>query len=372
MSFIVMTGNILFIGHSWADSWQSELSSKISTEYDSNPSLSPSYPGSAWRALFEPNFTVMKKVGEYEFKGGIALQLARSLNTSVSQDLNNPTAFLDWSRKTEMGEAGLSSKYSEIATREAGIDATGLVPVNSTLTSRNLAARWSKDLDETNKLSSTGIYEKDTYKGGNFVDYSTWKIDLKLSHELSEKITAFGRISSNNYSPDNSGIIGTPPVVTLNSYKDITLGLIFKGSFFDWGMQASESRDGLGLTRRQGTLSADYSGLFSQMSFDVERLLMPSGLGGYVVADQANAKWSYALSEYSKAGVDWDWQKNLSLINLNSPTTTVISGAWIEHDLNQEWKMRTYYTHRVNQGGEAAGASSNLLGLSFAYLHSSF
>jgi hypothetical protein len=372
MSLFMMAGNMIFVGHSLADTWQSELSSKLSTEFDSNPSMSPSYPGSAWRVLFEPNYSVMKKEGENEFKGGIALQLARSLNTSVSQDLNNPNVFLDWSRKAEFGEVDISSKYSEIATREAGIDATGLVPVNSTLTARNLSARWSKDLNELNKLSSSGLYEMDTYKGGNYVDYSTWKIDLKLSHELSEKMSTFGRVSSNNYKPANSGIIATPTVLILDSYTDITWGLIFKGDYLGWSVQAAESRDGMGQTSRQGTVTAEYIGLLSQMNFDVGRLLMPSGLGGYVVADQANAKWSYALNEYSKAGIDWNWQKNLSAINLFSTTTTIISGAWIEHDLNQEWKMRTYYAHRVNQGGEGAGASSNLLGLSFAYLHSNF
>ena len=39
-----------------ADSWQSAVASKVTTAFDTNPSMSPNYPGGAWRFLFEPAY----------------------------------------------------------------------------------------------------------------------------------------------------------------------------------------------------------------------------------------------------------------------------------------------------------------------------
>jgi hypothetical protein len=360
---ILLAAKSLCAGQVWADSWQNAVSSRVTTEFESNPALTQTHSQGVWRGLLEPSYLLEGRIGENEIRTGLALQLVHSSNRTVSPDRDSPTVFLNWLRPSEAGEFGISTKYVEVATRDSvGSDATGPVSEASTRTSRALSGSWSKELSERNSLSADTGYEGVSYKGGYFTNYSTRSGGLKLSHISSEQITSFCRVSGNKYVPANGG--------SSSSLADVTLGLNKKVEYFDWTMQLGKSRVGGGGSSTQGSLEAHYTGQQSQLTLNAGRSVSPSGMGGFVKSEQARANWVYALSEYSNIGIDLAWQKNLAATNNLASANNVantISGIWVEHSLNPLWKMRTYYTRRMIQGAGYDGVSSSIIGLNFSY-----
>lgn len=357
---ILLAGLMLYTGQGWAESWQHAILSRVSTEFDTNPAMSPTYPGGVWRALLEPSYTLMGSVGANELKAGLTLQMARSSNQTLSHNRDDPSVFFDWSRQSNAGEFGISSRYAEIATRDAGIDATGLVPTASTRASSTMSGRWSKALSERSTLSADGAYEGVSYKGGSYINYATRSGGLKLSYAVSERSTPFLSVSGTNYVPVGGG--------PSSRIANTTLGFNWKAEYIDWTMQVGNTKRSGGNTDLQGALAVQYTGQQAQLGLNADRRVSSSGLGGFVAADQVNGSWSYVLSEHSRTGINIGWRKNRSLTDDVSRNTDV----WLQRDLNSFWVLRTHYLHRIREGGGVGGASSNTLGLSFVYTRSGF
>lgn len=362
---VLLAGLLLYTGQGWAESWQHTVTARASTEYDSNPSMSPSNPGSVWRYMIEPSYALMGMFGESSLNAGLALQMARSSNKTLSPDRDSPTVFLHWLRPSESGEFGINTRYAETTTRDSGgVDAAGRVPASSTSDSRSLSGNWRKELSEQSALSADTAYEKVTYKGGGtYTDYSARSGGLRFSYIMSEQITSFIRASGNKYMPASGGASST--------LTDATLGMSWRAEYLDWTVQAGKSRVGGGSSSTQGSVEAHYTGQQTQLTLNVGRSITPSGLGGFVKSDLVRGSWNYALSEYSNTGIDLERRNNPSTAT-GSSSTNSSSSAWISHNLTSSWSMRTYYQHRNNQGEGGVSASSNLLGLSLAYSNSNF
>lgn len=351
----VLTFNIT---QSRADTWQHTMSSRLSTEFDTNPALSPINPGSVRRMLFEPSYTVMGKVSENELKAGLALQVERSSNQALSHNREGPNVFFDWLRQSNVGEFGVTSKYAEIATRDAGIDAAGRVPIASTRVSRALSGRWNRALNERTTLVADGSYEGISYKGGSYVDYVTQSGGVKFSYAFSERSTTFLRVSGDKFSPTGGGSFSRLGVAML--------GLNMKAELVDVIAQVGKSKGG-GQIASQGSLELQYTGQRTLLSLNFDRQILPSGLGSFVQADQVRGSWSYAWNELSHIGLDWDRRKNHAIVINNIRTTC---GIWLQSNLNQLWGLRVYNMHNVIEGG--AGASSNVVGVSLVFANPDF
>lgn len=358
---IVLVCLMPFAGQVWAGSWQQAVSSRVSTEFDTNPAMSPANPGSVWRYLFEPSYNFMGRAGANELKAGLVLQIARSSNQTLSQNLDGPSLFFDWSRPSEAGEFGISSKYAEIATRDAGVDATGLVPVNSTRISRTLSGRWTKALSERSKFSADGAYESASYKGGTFVGYISRSGGAIYNYAWSEQSTYLIRMS---YVENRA--------VGVNSFSrnaNAFLGWNWKPSdYLEFTLQGGVFKVTGPTTGSQGTAMVKYTGQRTELALNAGRQVSASGLGGFVKADQIKGSWSYALSESSNTGVDMERRKNSS-ITINDNRTS--AGVWLQRNLNPSWVTRTNYQHNNFKGG-GVGVSSNILGISFVYTNSDF
>jgi hypothetical protein len=318
--------------------------------------------------MIEPGYALRGMFGESSLNAGLALQMSRSSDKTLSPDRDNPSVFLNWLRPSESGEFGINSRYAEMATRDSdGVDATGRVPESSTRASRSLSGNWSKALSDFSTLSADTAYEKVSYKGGGptYTDYSTRTGGLKFSYIMSEQITSFIRVSGNKYMPANGG--------TSSSLTDATLGMNWKAEYWDWTVQAGKARIGGGNSDTQGSVSAQYAGQRNHFVLNAGRSISPSGLGGFAKSDSVKGSWSYVLSEYSNTGIDLERRKNFSnTIVYGGTSSSTTSSAWIDHNLTSLWKMRTYYMHRLIQGGWYESVSSNLLGLSLAYENSNF
>ena len=356
----ILVGFMLNSGLGRADSWQHAVSSRASTEFDSNPAMSPAYPGGVWRALFEPGYTLTGRVGANELKAGLALQLVRSSNRARSQNRDSPSVFLNWLRQSDAGEFGISSRYEEIATRDAAIEAIGSVPIDSTRASRSISGSWSKALSERSTLSADGSYEGVSYRGGTFIDYVTRSGGLRFNYALSEHSVPFLRMSYAEYEPAG----GNLP----HSFANAILGWNWKPSdYLEGNLQVGRTRASGQEMTTLGAAAMRYTGQRTVLVLNADHQLLPSGLGDFVTVDQVNGKWSYDLSERSRTGIDLGWRKN-RLVNIVNRT----KGAWLQHELNPLWGARTYYLHSINEGGAGGSASSNILGLTLIYNRSDF
>ncbi len=362
---VLLAGQLLATGQGWADTWQQGVAAQVSTEYETNPAMLATSPGSVWRAVFSPSYAAMGRVGEGSVNAGLAFQIARASNKTLSPDRDSPSAYVNWLRPSEAGEFGLSTRFAQMATRDTGgVDATGNVPANSTSTTRSLSGSWNKELSEHSTLSADGAYDGVSYKGsGTYTDYSTRSGGLRYSYIWNEKITSFFRVSGNKYLPANGG--------ATTSHVDATLGMNWKAEYLDWTVQGGKSRATGGSSDTQGSVTAHYTGQRSQFTLDAGRTVSSSGLGGYAKADHVKGGWVYALSEYSNTGIDLERRKNYPSKLIGASTTTS-AGIWLDHSLTALWKIRTYCSRRTNQGEGVESASSNVLGLSFSYSNIDF
>ena len=360
---ILLVGLVLHTGHGWADSWQHAVSTRLSTEFDTNPAMIPAYrDDGVWRFLFEPSYTLMGRVGASELKAGLALQIARSSNQTLSQDRENPSVFLDWRQRSDTGELGLTAKYDEVATRAAETDNVGVSFSDGRRASRTISASWSKALSERSTLSADGAYSDVSYTSGTFVDYVTRSGGMMFSYAWSERSTPFLRMS---YSDTESA--GNLP---LTRFANAILGWDWKFSdYLEGTLQAGGSKISGARIGTQAAAGVKYTGQKTQLALNADRQISPSGLGGFVTADRVKGSWSYALSEHSNAGIDLEWRKSLSIATNNINTA---SGVWLQRDLNSFWRMRMNYLHSTREGGTAGVASSNILGITLIYSHTDF
>lgn len=352
---ILLAGLTLYANQGWADSWQHAISSSVSTDFDTNPVMSPTYPGSAWRTMFVPNYVLKGSSGANELKAGVSLRMTRSSNSRLIKNSDNLTAFLDWLRQSNVGEFGISSKYTKISTRDYEDDATGVVPAESNRTSGAIAGRWSQALSERNTLSVNAAYEDVSYTGSSLTGYATQSGSMQFSHNLNERSTPFMMVSGYKYMPVGGG-------TSIHLVSGI-LGLKWKAQYLDWILLAGKSRLG-----SQGAAEVQYTGQRTHLSLKAGRQVSPSGLGGAVIADQAQGSYNYDLSGNSKIGIIATWRKNLSITNDVNRST----GLWLQRELNPVWRVRAHYTHKTREGGTVNGASTNTMGVSLTYTHPGF
>lgn len=321
--------------------------------------MSPAYPGGVWRALFEPGYSLTGRVGENDLKAGLGVLLVRSTNTALDPDRDNPNAFLEWLRQSDTGEFGISTRYAEVATRDSGIDATGRGRADSTRASRVLSGAWSNRFSARSTLSANGSYEGVSYKGGNFVDYSMRSGGLRFSYAVDEITTSFCRVSGVRYVPANGG--------PYSDLADATLGLNWNTATTDWTMQAGKAKVSGVKPIWEGSVASQFTGERAELALIAGRTVLPSGLGGFVQADQARGSWRYALSEYEITGIDLERRKNLPITFLDNITRSTSSDIWVDHDFTSLWKMRIYYRLWINKINGSESVTSNILGLSFSY-----
>jgi len=361
---IALANLLLYMELAKAESWQQGYSVRISTEHDTNPYLTPAYQGDGlWRAMVDPSYSLTGTFGIDELRTGAALHSERSSNKTLSQNRDDPSVFLNWRRQGETSEWGIAARYDEAATRSTELDSIGVVTTDGTRTSRTVSPNWKKSLSERSTLDASAAYSKITYKGGAFIDYVTQTGGIIYSYDWSESSTPFLKWSYNDYTPTDNG-----PASHLYSTM---LGLNWKASDqLEGTIQAGRSRsDSAGSSdSSQGGVVLRYTEQRARFAFNAARQAAASGLGGFVITDQANANWTYEMSEHNTAGVDLGWQRS----HLITDTLYRTASVWLQHDLSFYWATRLYYQHRNTDGGGINNAFSNILGLSFTYTHPDF
>jgi hypothetical protein len=290
----------------------------------------------------------------------MSAQIARSSNTALSLNREDPSVFFNWRRSGEAGEFGISARYDEAATRATEYGAAGAVVVDGTRTSRTLSATWSKPLSARGSLAADIAHTDISYQGGTYVDYATRSGGLRLSYEWDERTAPFLSVSYVDQIPSRRA----------SSHRTgSTLGLNLKISErLDCTVQAGKSTgSGVSGGSSQYGATVQYAGQLHRLSVSADHQASPSGLGGFVTSDQISGSWSRELGERSSTGVTLNWRKNRSVTDEANRSL----GAWVQYDLADSWSARAQYQRRMREGGRIS-ASSNLLGVSLVYTRSSF
>ncbi len=352
---------VFFSGQTLASSWQQSGTARITTEVDTNPTMSPIYPVGIWRTIFSPAYTLQKIGDVNELSAGLSAQIARASNRTLSQDRNDPSSFLEWRRKSGTGELGLTAKYDEVTTRVAEFDNTDLGYTDGTRSSRTLSGNWSNALTERSTLALNGAYNDVTYQGGAYIDYVTRSGSMNLNYALSERGSPFIKMSYKDTKPTGSN--------TLTRFASALVGWNWKiADYLDASLQAGKSKTSGTKLSKQAGAEVKYTGQRSSLVLNGDRQVSASGLGGFAVVDQLKGSWSYALGEYSSIGMNSTWSRSQSTIE----TTNRTSGIWLELDLNSYCSMRAYYQHRISERGEVGAANSDILGYSLVFSQADF
>ena len=360
--FIILFILLFYATQSWAETWQHSMTARISEIYDTNPVMSPTSQGEVTRAVFEPGYSLLGHIGDSELKVGLALLFARSSNETLSPMRNNPTVFLDWSQQVDSGEFGLLYKYAEIATRDSAIDTTGLEPVTSTRSLRHFGVKINNTLSERSSLAADGSLEKISYSGGgNYIDYNLRSVSIGLNYLWTEQSTPFIKLSHSTYEPEGGG--------SSNQLDSADFGLTWKTSDnLEGTLQGGRAKNGNDEFGTQGAAALQYTGQRSTFAINAGRQILPSGIGGFFKADQANTNWSYTLNERNKTGIDFGWRNNHVFTDIIYRTGTF----WLQHDLDPLWLMRAYCQRNVLQRAGMDDAASNMVGITLAYSYSDF
>lgn len=356
---LVLLGALAIVESGAADAWQNAVTGRLSTQFDSNPTMTPFGAESVWRSVLEPRYSLVGNLGEGELNAGLAFQLERSSNQTLSPDRNSPSTFFDWIRQSEAGEVlGVSARYAEIATRDAGIAATGSTGSVGTRASRSLIGKWSAALTERSMLLVDGTYEGVVFRGGAYTDYSTQTGGLRYNYKLSENASPFLGVLFDKYVP-----MDTHQSVHLSSSY---IGVNGKTELMDWNIQIGRAKDSLGSANWLASIGGGYSGQLNRFYLNAENLILPSGQGGFAKVNNRRGGWRHELSEYSSSGIDLEGTKTIT--GSASLFSTTVS-AWFEHDLSLFWKMRMNYMRRIYNGSTSGNAYSNIIGIDFSYVN---
>lgn len=329
-------------------------------EYDSNPIMAPGYHEGVWRSIIVPNYQLKRTGDSSEVNGGAVLQIERSSNQALSQNRNDPSVFLDGRQESEAGEFGLSARYDVVSTRIADIDNAGPLVADSTRSSKTISGSWSKALSEHSTLSVDGSYEGVYYSGGPYLNYVDQTVGFRYSYSWSGRIATFLSLSNDKYVQAGGG-----PSSRLTT---TTLGLDWKiADNLEGTFQAGRNTIDNGQASKQGSVEVNYTGERAGLIVNASRQITPSGQGGFVATDQANGRWSYAVSELNNAGIDMSWRKTFFIPNI---VTDSSMGAWLQHEINSFWLVRTNYLYRKREQIEFGNANSNYLGMAFIFSHS--
>ena len=345
-----------------AGTWEQDLSSQFTSEYDSNPTMSPNNPEGAWRGLFEPSYTLLGRYGQDEYKSGVSMQMSRSSDEVLSPNRNSPSVFIDLLHRLEESEFGINTRYSEIATRDAGVDAAGHVPVSSTRVSRSVSGRLTKRLSERGVLSADSAYEGIAYQGGTFIDYAIRTTNLMYSYAWSEYNTPYFQATRIVFEP---AVTGFPSSFT----NTLVLGLNWKlTSNIEGNVHVGKSNINDDEVGTQGAASILYNGLRNRLTLNISHQVTPSGLGGFANIDQVDGSWNLALSERKNIGIDLMSQRSHYTVDNSNSSASI----WLQYEINTFWGLRTYLRQNSVSGDVIETAYANILGVVFSYTHNDF
>jgi hypothetical protein len=346
-----------------AAGWQQSISVPMTLESESNPTLAPTGGTRLGRTRVVPDYKLSGTFGVDQIGAGLALQIERASDRTISQPRQDPSLFLDWKRETLHGEFGLSTRYQEASTSTSELYETGLIVRDGTRKTQSLSGNWRSAFSERSSLAANADRTSVAYDGGTLTNYTNTNLGLTYNYAWNERCEPFLRLETSHYSPD--GAVSSP-----SSSGTLTGGVQFKISeILELTAQAGRRKvSGADSGTWQGNFALRHTGRSQTAIFEISRTNSASGAGGFVESDSVKGGWSYSIDARTNSGVD------VSRTNTKGLTANTMNqlGAWINQELSPHWIGRLNYQYRQRQQIGSPDTSSSLLGLSLIYSHPDF
>ncbi|HEX8981101.1 MAG TPA: hypothetical protein VF811_15450 [Parasulfuritortus sp.] len=355
---------ILFLGVSnvYAGTLQKTVSLPLSVDYDSNPRMTSS-GSSVWRTSVSPKLKLDYVMDVDELSADLAVDEVRSSDTTLSANRTDPYVLLNWQHQMNKGNFSFSGKYDRASTRTTELQDTGYVLTDSTRTTKSLFTDGQYLISERTSLAGHLQYDRISYSSNSLTNYKTTSGSATLNYSWTERIQPFFSLYATRYDQDVSSATSSTQYMGQGGVKWL-FSDTWDATVFVGAQRYSGNQTGSGAV---GGVGIHHAGDRSDLGFKLNHMVAPSGLGGFVKADQATGYWSYSLSEQNRTGADLSWHKTQDFDRV----TISQVGVWLSHEISQDWSTKLTYRHRTrDQSGSTT--QSDMIGLSLAYQRSDF
>ena len=316
---------------------------------------------SVWIYSAVPGYRITALDGKNTWYAGVALRVERSTNLDISDNREDPSGQIGWTRELEKGSAGVSASYIRTSTRNKQFRETGLLFEDGTDTTRAISANWKHLFSEQLDLALDGGYEKTTFgltQGGGdsnvFTDSSTRFLNSTLTYKLSDTYRPYISLGINDFR-----------ALKQIKYQNYLAGVIVEATpKFTYDLSVGNTHfSSTGENEWVGGAKANYLGGRYTIDGGLYRSVIATDVGNTELIDLLNLNYSYDLSEKSR----WGLGLNLSQVKSDNPNKTQQISAFYARDLSRSWLMNLYLEMRniKNQGEDSVHGNS--AGITFTY-----
>ena len=323
-------------------------------EYDTNPTLAANNVQAIWRYAALPSYGVSYTEDNNRWFANAGILLVRSSNQSISGDRKDPNLAVGWEHEYDKGSYNLTFNYAKASSRLNEFTTSGVVDQDGSVTSKSISAGFSRLLTDRLDWALAGQYIKADYTQSGFSNSITKTLNSTLTYQLNEKISPFVQIG---YSDLRSGIAKS------SNSQSISAGANFEA------MPKLTMSASLGLNYQQNAgngwianSNATYTGDKYKVDGALSRNVAPSGLGQFQKTDNFSLKYTYALSDKSGAGLNFNWANNSSTIGNESRQL----GGWYLQQMSDLWQWKlSLDLKELKSNSQSSNAS--VIGISFIY-----
>lgn len=342
---------------------QQSITVPLSAGYETNPQFSSSNNQSVSRITLNPNYSLNTVQGANQWSANANLNIVRTSKQSISQDRNDPSVNLGWIHDYETGQFSVKGLFNTQSTQISELTDSGLIEGDNTRKNQSVSASWTNSLSERTSLTLSGNKTNVSFTGlatTGLVDYENESISTGLNYVINEKLQTSITLSNSSYKPKNSS---NPNSETNSANLGITWNVAEKLNI-SASVGSSETqndntpKDG----NWQASLTAQYSTLLTNSTFNLSRTQSPSSSGSVNESNQLSVNWSYALSERDNIALAFSSVKNLSI---NSTKSTQYSANYIR-ELNLSWDFQLLIEHKARDN-QLTNVSSNSIMASIIY-----
>lgn len=339
-----------------------QLTVPSGVEYDSNVEMSVDDAQSAWRYFTTPTYTVSAVQDQNRWYSSLGLRLLRSSDKRLIVDREDPVVTIGWDRELEKGGFKLFGTYDKNSIRSVQLKRTGFVNVDGDETTKTLNAQWTRLLTERLNLTLGANLNKTHFSVGPLADYSIRNFISGLTYQVNEKVSTYGTATFSKYQAHSGE--GFNDDINFQKY----LGGI--NVEYSPGLNLTAGA-GLGHFSGFGSIflaNAGFNYQFEKHSLNgrVERTAEIAGGQGDVQTSRIFALgYGYDLSNVSKLGSTFVWQKNDFELSLSNETMNLV--GFYTRDLSDRWSMRVSLEYRTLQEQRQNTANGELAGITFIY-----
>jgi hypothetical protein len=310
----------------------------LGTVYHSNISFLPdNLEESVMLYQLIPEYKISALDDRNTWLAKIGVQIERSSNTDIAQNVENPFAQLGWTHEFFLGQLTFQADYIEQRVVQSQFGLTGAVTENGTSVAKTYDIGWNYNF-APKWLIETGLtYNKVTFTD---VELLTGFVQqngiIKLNYLLNETITPYGSFEAFDFQPEDDQF------AVINQWQQYLLGANIELSpKFTLDVNSGIVRFNADVNDQWvGSALLNYVKNRHSIAGFLSRTVFPTGESRVISGDALGANYAYELSARSSVGLDASITQNDDDLKTNS------FSSFYTRDLSSEWLVRLGLTYR--------------------------